>query len=366
MREDSCIRPFEPADLTSVAALYERVVRSGRAHASAALQAAFHSLFVASPLVSRDVPPLVIESSAGVQGFQGVHVRTTTSGDTVASLGPLFVTPEARIKGSGLLLLGRILEGKQQLTYSDGASEEARRLWQRLGGHCSDAHSLEWALPIKPLTTLVRNAARGRNPRFAKILQALGPIAGQADRWLQTRWNKKLQGVSRAPVELSEISPDEWLNFLFDQSSAHRLAPILTEESAHWTLDQLRSLRSRGAFVLLGAKRRQTLLGTLVGYRSAEGILSIMQLRCQERHCSQMLSALARLGREQGLAAIEGRLDATVQGGLGDFPVLLRRSTPFLVHSHNPALVDRFLGTRSSFSRIDGEWIMNLRSEAYA
>lgn len=366
MPEDMCIRPFTPADVKPVASLYERVVRSGHSIASASLEAAFRSLFVTSPLVREEIPPLVLDSASGLQGFQGRHVRDTKAGHQMVSLGPLFVAKEARATGAGLKLLSRALQGPQHLTYSDGASEEARRLWERLGGRCSDAHSMEWVIPLKPAITALRAASRGRNPKILRFLSALEPLVRQADRLVGDRWYRKLVGDTRTTIQFLEISEADWIDRLLAQSNERVLEPVRTEEVARWTLAQLRSLRSRGSFLLLGARRNQGLLGTIAGYQSPDGVLSIMQLRCEERQFSQVLSALIRFAHERGITSIEGRLDATVKGGLGDLPVLFRRSTPFLVHGTDSSVIERFLGLDSAFSRIDGEWIMNLRTEAYA
>ena len=116
MPEEMYIRPFTPGDVKPVASLYERVVRSGRSMASAGLEAAFDSLFVTSPLVVGEIPPLVLDSPSGLQGFQGRHVRDTEAGHQMVSLGPLFVAPEARSTGAGLKLLSRALQGPQHLT----------------------------------------------------------------------------------------------------------------------------------------------------------------------------------------------------------------------------------------------------------
>ena len=366
MPENMTIRPFGAADVKTVASLYEKVVRSGRSVASAGLESAFHSLFVASPLVSQEIPPLVLESAAGLQGFQGRHVRTTNTNHQLVSLGPLFVSPQARSTGAGLKLLSQAFQGPQHLTYSDGASEEARRLWERLGGRCSDSHSMEWIVPLRPATTLLRSAARGRNPRISKTLAAFEPLARQADRLLRERWYRKLVGDNRPSIELSEISEPEWIGFLKNDSGDQALSPLFTDEVAEWTLNQLRSLKSRGTFLLLGARRNRSLLGTIAGYSRSDRTLSIMQLRCDERYLPPVLSALIRYAHGRGMTAVEGRLDATVKGGLGALPLMFRRSTPFLVHGSNHSIIDRFLGLDSAFSRIDGEWIMNLRAEAYA
>jgi hypothetical protein len=365
MREAPRVRPFLPSDVGAVASLYERVVRSGKSVASSALQAAFHSLFVSSPLVSREIPPLVLESSSGLLGFQGVHVRRTTSGHVLASLGPLFVAPEARASGQGLQILSRVLQGSQQLTYSDGASEEARRLWERLGGSCSNAHSLEWVLPLRPLTTVLRLSARGRNRNIAATLSSLRPIAYLGDLLVSSRWHRKLEGKPAVGVLLEEIQIDEWLAFLDLISNETDLNPVFTPDIASWTVKELKSLKSRGDFKLLGAKRNGKIVGTASVYLSRDATLSVMQLCGLEKHRLEVMVALIRYCKDRGVVAIEGRMDAGMKGIAGNLPLFYQRSTPFLVHSRDSVLLDRFVGLGSRFSRLDGEWVMNLRMEAY-
>jgi hypothetical protein len=360
------IRPFEPSDVRAVADLYEQLIRTGQSHAPLGLQAAFRELFVDAPVTTKDVPSLVIDSVQGIGGFQGVQVRQVPHVGLVASLGPLFVTPALRAQAAGIRLMKAMLDGPQAMSYSDGASEEARRLWQRIGGDCSDAFSLEWTIPLLPGATQV-DRLKYRAGRALKLTAAaLDPIARLIDPLLLARWHRKLDLASGTTLTLSTLTADAWIEAVQDVGMSGGFAPDRSPELLRWTLQQLGRLTVRGNLLRLSIERSGRPVGALLAYHLPDNTMLVMHFSHEVKHARAAFSALVKHAIDLGCKSISGRCDGTVRGLLGDYPVIYRRSTPVLLHSRRPDLLDRFGGLQSRFSRIDGEWLMNLREQVYA
>ncbi|MFM8356367.1 MAG: hypothetical protein ACKOBM_15905 [Gammaproteobacteria bacterium] len=360
------IRPFQPDDLRAVANLYERLIRSGQSHAPAGLIAAFRALFVDAPVTSADIPCLVIDSAEGIGGFQGVQVRSVSNVGPVASLGPLFVEPALRAQAAGVRLMKAMLDGPQTLSYSDGASEEARRLWERIGGHCSDVLSLEWTIPLQPGATQIDRLRHRAGRALRLTAAALKPLASTIDPLLAGRWRRKLSLAGGRGLSVATLTPDAWIAFAQSIHTGSRFAPDRSPELLRWTLEHMAALTARGRLLCLSIERSGRPLGAMLAYHLPDNTFMIMHADRDIRHGSAVMSAIVGYALDLGCKSMYGRCDGTVQGFLGDYPVMFRRSTPVLVHGHRADLVDRFCGIQSRFSRIDGEWLMNLREQVYA
>jgi hypothetical protein len=359
------IRPFQPDDLSAVANLYQRLIRNGAISAPPGLIAAFKTLFVDTPVRSDDIPSLVIESSEGVAGFQGVQVRSVAENGPFASLGPLFVAPALRAQAAGVRLMKAVLDGPQALTYSDGASEEARHLWQRIGGHCSDALSLEWVIPLEPVTAHVDQLKHRAGRALRMTAAALKPVARVVDPLVAARWQGKLNLAAGRALTLKTLESDAWIDFTRSLRSESHFEPDRSTALLRWTLAQMEALTVRGRLLRLAIERGGQPVGALLAYHLPNNTFLIMYFCRELKHASAAMSAVVGHALGLGCTSISGRCDGSAQGVLGDYPVLYRRSTPVLVHSRHAELVDHFCGIRSRFSRIDGEWLMNLREQVY-
>ena len=184
------IRPMEGTDLDAVATLYERVMRSGGATASPELRAWFERVVFDHPWVDPEIPSLVAIEDGDVTGFLASHarrLRIDRSPGRLACSGQLVVDPTARRHATGALLLRTYLDGPQDLTITDGATELIRAMWERLGGELAHPQCLEWLKPLRPgsLAAVLWAQQRGRS-RPAGLASAAGravePATGAAAR----------------------------------------------------------------------------------------------------------------------------------------------------------------------------------------
>src|SRR5207247_934909 len=139
----------------------------------------FTRVFLDNP--SRDVrlSSLVCEEGGGrIVGFLGVVPRgMSMNGERLlAAISSQFVVDPAGQAGLVAVRLAKaFLDGPQDLSISDEATDVSRRIWEGLGGTTSLLHSLHWTRPLRPARlalSLLRN--RGRVAPFAV---AAGPLA---------------------------------------------------------------------------------------------------------------------------------------------------------------------------------------------
>jgi hypothetical protein len=204
------IRPIEAPDIPAIAKLYEKLVRSGSDSAPPGLEEAFRRLFIDTPVYSFETPSLVLEVDGEIVGFQGVQTRYFELDATprrLASLGPVFVIPELRARAAGAMLIKAAMNGKQDLTISDGAPEASRRLWEHLGGTLAVPQTLEWVLPLQPARLAARSLAQQRGGLRRWSGWAATPIATLIDKTITARWNvvQRPQRQVHLPVGQREV-----------------------------------------------------------------------------------------------------------------------------------------------------------------
>src|SRR5262249_32432379 len=127
------IRPLGHGDIDGVVRLWDRDLSPTR---TATLITCLSELFLDDVGNGYDVPSLVAADSAGnVRAFLGSTSHVMSYGGRqirLACCGPLMVDSTAHYL-AGLVTRAYLNQG-QELTITDGATEPAKRIWQKLGG----------------------------------------------------------------------------------------------------------------------------------------------------------------------------------------------------------------------------------------
>src|SRR5262245_56582105 len=127
------IRPFAEEHLPEVTTLYMHRMRGKPVSGSAALQSYFREIFLANPWASPDIPSWVHFTKSKVTGFLGVMPRTMAFDGK-----PIRVAATSQMmteRGVGAMeLLANLFRGPQDLTYGDGASDFAQKVFVGVGG----------------------------------------------------------------------------------------------------------------------------------------------------------------------------------------------------------------------------------------
>jgi hypothetical protein len=348
------IRPLEPGDLSEVASLYERVMRSGTRTPPRALEDFFRRTLLEQPWVDPEIPSLVYGDADGrLLGFLGSHPRRMRLGDRsirAACSGQLVSDPDARKPGIGALLLRTYLHGPQELTFTDGATSPVSAIWERLGGRTAGLASLGWTAIFRPWQLAAELASRRRGER---------PGLERAASWLETTTGaltRRTLAPDRPRTSDHDLTPADLL-----EAIGHRrpkLRPDYDEAFLPWLFDEMARVGERGKL-----RRRLVrdsdgdLVGWFVYYLRPGGISQVQQVGAIG-DSEPVLGHLLWDAAEQGAAALQGRLEPNLVAPLSEQRCLLRRSEWALVHSENDEPLAALGFGDALLTRMEGEWWM--------
>src|SRR5688500_4299781 len=145
------LRSLQPADIPHIVALRRRVYRHSSQPSDAALGQYYQKLFFENPWCDDRYPSYVQEGPAGgILGFVGCIPRPMLLGTerlTAVIATELMVAPDTR-GFIGVKLLRRVFDGPQHLTFSDRGNDQARTLYEGLGGGTALWYSLYWTASL--------------------------------------------------------------------------------------------------------------------------------------------------------------------------------------------------------------------------
>jgi hypothetical protein len=347
-------RPLEDRDYPAVAALYERVVRSGSTQPAAGLEDYFRRI-AGSPWADPEIPSLVWDDpEAGVVGYLGSHVRRLMLDGhprRMACSGQLIADPDYPRPGVGALLLRTYLAGPQDLTITDGANEDVRVMWEALGGHSLAAHSIGWTIVLSPAGYGSALAQRrwgdsASTRAAAPVAHAIDSLAGRAVR------------INEPQGSTEPLTPELFVEQLRSFDRSFRLIPAYDAEMAAWLFRELEAVQARGELVRTLVRGDQgQVLGWFVAYMPRDGIGQVIELAAPRRAVGNVLDHLLWQAREAGSVALSGRIEPHLLAELRARRCLMRRTEWALAHGDAAALSAMAFG-QSLLSRLDGEWWM--------
>jgi GNAT superfamily N-acetyltransferase len=362
------IRPMERADLDAVAALYERVMRPGGAAPSPELRAWFERVVFDHPSADPEIPSLVAVEAGGLAGFLASHPRRLQLDGATARLacsGQLVVDPEARRRATGALLLRTYLDGPQDLTITDGATELVRAMWERLGGEPAHLQCIEWLRALRPgsLAATLWARRRGR-PRPAGPAAAVGRAADAAARLLPAprAWGEVggPDRPQRRPAGTEQLTAEMLVAELPRVASRMRLRPDYDAPFARWLLQELDDVHERGnlrARLVRDADRGA--LGWFAYYLVPGGLSPAVSVAAgDEASAGAVLDALLDDATEGGAAAVHGRLEPLLVAPTAARGCFLRYTGQALVHARDPAVAALAASRHALLTRLEGEWWM--------
>jgi GNAT superfamily N-acetyltransferase len=338
-------------DLPAVVALYEEVGRSGD-HAPG-LEDYFRRL-AASPWADPDIPSLVWDDpDAGVVASLSSHVRELRldgHSRRLACSGQLAAAASFRGRGVGALLLRAYLRGPQDVTITDGATEEVMRIWTALGGDVMPAASIGWTTVFSPATYL--SAIAKRRHRATAAVRATAPIADAVDLLAARRLRPHRPDGS---TEL--LTPELFAAELPSLGATFRLLPDYDARGAAWLFGELEAVTARGRLTrALVRDDRGQILGWYIAYLKPDGISSVIHVAASPRSASAVLDHLLWDAVSAGSAGVHGRVEPHLLAALRG-RCLLRPAEWVLVHGSREVLAA--MAYRGSLvTRLEGEWWM--------
>src|SRR5918995_2711532 len=211
------IRPLERSDLPQVVSLYEHVARSGSRTAPPGMLAYFERFFLDHPWADPEIPSLVYEGSDGaIVGFLGSSVRRFRFDGRVVRAGcsgQLVTEPSIRNEAAGAFLMRAYMDGPQDLTFTDTASDLVRRIWERLGGQTFGTGCVGWVRVFRPWQFVAAYRARhdpaaGPPPLVGPVTSALDVVSARVPRAGFRTGETETRGEKLTASALAELVPD--------------------------------------------------------------------------------------------------------------------------------------------------------------
>src|SRR5580658_3470546 len=180
------VRPLVKDDIPQVAELCWEFLLRRQGPPSPSVNSFLDELCFVNPWVDSSFPSLVDETRNGrIVGFLSVITRPMSlRGEPIrAAFGGNFVVhPEARTALSGMRLLKTYLAGKQDLSLTDSANDQSRRLLNGYGFSTILPFSLHWARPLRPSEYALYAIYHMGWPRLSACLKfAAKPFCSAAD-----------------------------------------------------------------------------------------------------------------------------------------------------------------------------------------
>jgi hypothetical protein len=354
------IRRLERADLPQVANLYEHVARSGSWEAPAGLARYFEETFLDYPWSDPEIPSLVYADDGKIAGFLGSNVRRFTFDGTpirLAISGQLVTDPSVRNRAAGAFLLKQFLDGPQDLTITDTASDTARRIWEGLGGETLHIGSIGWARVFSPLRSVWDFRTRRGGGRLTPVVR---PVLSAVDAASSLVAGRAL-GVEKPEGSTEVLTADAMGEHLGAVAKTYRLRPAYDDrDGTTWLLDQMARVRPRGELIarlVRGSDARAQ--GWFVYYHRPGGIAQTLGVAAAPNDVGDVLDALLADARERGAVAVQGRIEPHLLEPLAERRCLFHKSGYLpLIHSRRPELLHAIHSGRALLTRVAGEWWM--------
>jgi hypothetical protein len=351
------IRPFTRADIPAVVAIRLQTFRHTVRSSSEDLASYFARTFFDGPWKDPLMPSLVhLDDRGEVNGFLGMMPRRMQfEGRTlrVAVPAQLMVRPGST-PGAGVRLVRTAFHGPQDLTISDVANDAARRIWERVGGHISHLHSLQWTLPLRRARYTLGRISR--TPFGRTFSAALRPACTLIDR--MTPAPPPPRG---APLTTEPFDPPRHIALLNEIASAWPLRPEYDSAGLAWQLEETARKPAQGPLEThLVRDARGNGIGWFIYFANRGGVGEVVQIVARPGEQDKIISLLETHARAAGVVALTGRMEPALADILAARSIGFTRTGPwFLTYARDPRLYATVLHGEGLLSRLEGEWWLN-------
>ena len=343
------IRALERDDLAAVNALM-RAHLGGWEDAPRLLE----QTLLDHPWVDPETPSLVAEEDGRVVGFIGAQPRRLRLEDRVVRgvcCSHLVVDPSSRGQAVGALLLGDLLKGAQDLTWSDSADDVVARMWTTFGGRIDHARAYDWLYVLRPAAWVGQTMAAAARRRFGREAFPVGglPVHALGGRLIPRAHPgvpEGVSGVDAAPGAIAEV--------LEASARKVKLRVDYDEAALAYTLGLVET--QMDGCVTRIVRIRDRAIGWYAYLLRPSGASRVLHIAAPLPAVEAVFAELAEHARAHSSAALTGRFEPHLEAPLRLRIAVLGFARRPILHSHDPE-VDRLLPTAASLlTRLDGEW----------
>jgi hypothetical protein len=332
-------------------------------------RALLEATMLSHPWAEPELSSLVaVDEQGAVVGFIGAQSRRLVfDGRPLRGLccSHLVVVPDNRGSAAGALLLGRLLGGPQDLTWSDSAIPIVARMWRTFGGELDHARACDWMLVLRPAGWVGSWA---------------GSLAGRR------RIDRDLIPVGSFPFSsLARLRPGGG-EMIWEEGEIRRAGdPVdgLTGEdaSAEQIVEAMPAIAARTRFrVDYDAEHLEHLFGQ-VRARAGELVCRLVRLNGKpvgwyaylprratasrvlylagtERQIDLVLGELIEHARGRGSRVLAGRLEPHLDAPLRRRLAAIGLVRDSVVHAADPELRATLATGSALLTQLDGEWFL--------
>ena len=361
------IRPLERGDLPAVARLFALVWRGSEDDADAELERFFASTLIDHPWADPELPSLVAVDGETVVGMIGSNVRRVLLDGRPLRMvcsAHLVSHPRARNQAVGARLMKTLLAGPQDVTTTDGATDEVRRMWEALGGVSVGLGAFAFVRLFRP-ASLATDLMLGRRSRelAASPLRILpAAVDGVARRAARRRLVPPPEESASTP-----LTPELLVEHVAGVTSSLRFRADYDEPYLTWLFEELARVAQRGTLWADGVPRgrlwaelvrtNDTVLGWYVCHLREAGFCRVLQFASAPRTSDAVFAQLSSRAQALGAAALYGRLEPLLVAPAVNAPSSIRPSDGrLLVHARDHELATVLRAGDALLTRMDGEW----------
>lgn len=362
------VRQLELGDLPEAAALFARVWPLRRGVPELEVERFLSSTLFDHPAFDPELPSLVATEGDEIVGMIGAMTRRMVfDGEPIRMVcsAHLCADPRVRGRGIGARLLKTLLGGPQDLTITNSATDEVRRMWEAFGGATVQLGAFTFVRAFRPWSLVLDLLAGGGRPAAASLAPRVA--AGGLDRVTRAVVGSRLT-VVRPPTSVEALHPDTVAEHIDAFARDTRLYPGYDTEYTTWLLDELRHMDALGPLLQAGVSRGGLLCecvraqdGRVVGWYICHlrprGVCRVAQLVATPRATQSVLDQLLHRAERQGAAAVYGRVEPHLVTSIAGSPTIVAPSGGLLlVHSARPELTTSVLAGDALLTRMEGEW----------
>ncbi len=317
--------------------------------------------FLAETLIDQrwtadELPSLVaVDADGTILGFIGAQVRRMRLDDRILQgvcCSHLVVVDDRRAGPAGALLLRRMLSGKQDLTWTDTATDGVAHMWRTFGGHLDNTRSFDWMLVLRPvrwarevLTKRVRRRVPVRElaPARAVPLHALGPrLAPHSLPSLPADVRGEDTTAASIVESFDDLTHDLRLYVDYDEPSLDQLFALIASAAE----PPVRRLVRRG----------EAAIGWYAYLPRPGGASRVLHLCGRDSEMESVFGELVHDARERGSAILAGRCEPHLRTPLSVRSAVLGFARCPLIHSRELEVSALLATDASLLTALDGEW----------
>src|SRR5437867_2507803 len=153
------------------------------------------------------------------------------------------VDPSVRNRLAAVELQSAFFAGPQDLSFTDGANEASRKIWEGLGGLTAFPYSVHWTRLLRPTRYFL---GRWRERGLSTLTQwALRPASAVADFLATHRRRSPFHQAEHPPEE--DLSWETLLEELPKFAAKKSLCPEYDEQSLRWLMEQANEKKCHGS-----------------------------------------------------------------------------------------------------------------------